>query len=200
MSSLTRIVHWSQHLACEVLQPGDFAIDLTAGRGKDSLALLKKVGQAGQVVAFDLQKAALEQTEGLLSEHGFAVHAWPISRPVPKQPGVFLVQACHSMLAALQLHAARAVVANLGYLPGGDKALVTRPHTTLEALQASLAVLAIGGRMVVTVYPVHPGGASEGQAVESFFSALPAKHWQVLSLRVANCPEAPFLMAAERLS
>lgn len=58
MSSLTRIVPWSQQLVCEVLRPGDLAVDLTAGKGRATLALAKAVGAQGQVVAFDLQTTA----------------------------------------------------------------------------------------------------------------------------------------------
>ena len=39
MSSLIRIVTWSHELVREVLRPGDLAVDLTAGKGRDTLAL-----------------------------------------------------------------------------------------------------------------------------------------------------------------
>jgi hypothetical protein len=89
-------------------------------------------------------------------------------------------------------------MANLGYLPGGDQALVTRPDSTLAALEQSLGLLAPGGRLVVTVYPAHPGGGKEGEVVNELFCRLPSDHWQVLSLYVANCSEAPYLLLAER--
>ena len=62
MSSLTRIVPWCHQLVAEVLKPGDLAVDLTAGKGRDTLVLAQAVGEGGQVVAFDLQAVALEQT------------------------------------------------------------------------------------------------------------------------------------------
>ena len=71
MTSLTRIVPWSQQLICEVLRPGELAVDLTAGRGRDTLAMARVVGSEGQVVAFDLQPASLELTSELLQQTWF---------------------------------------------------------------------------------------------------------------------------------
>ena len=198
MSALTRIVPWSQQLVCEILQPGDLAVDLTTGKGRDTLALAKAVGPKGQVVAFDLQTTALEQTTELLQGHDFAVRRWPAEQTLPQQPGIFLVQTCHSTLAQLLQHPAKAIMANLGYLPGGDQSLITRPDLTLAALQQSLKLLTPGGRLAVTVYPAHPGGGEEGDAVNAFLCRLPSDQWKVLSLCAANCNEAPYLLVAER--
>ena len=70
--------------------------------------------------------------------------------------------------------------------------------TTLPALAQSLDLLSIGGRLAVTVYPAHPGGRQEAQMIDDFFATLPSDLWQVLSLRVANRGEAPYLLVAER--
>ena len=200
MSSLTRIVPWSQQLVCEILQPGDLAVDLTAGKGRDTLALANAVGSDGQVVAFDLQAEALEQTAELLQSHDFAVRLWPADQTLPQQSGVFLIQTCHSTLGQLLLHPAKAIMANLGYLPGGDQSLITRPDLTLAALHQSLKLLSPGGRLAVTVYPAHPGGGEERDAVNVFFCNLPSDKWKVLSLCAANCNEAPYLLVVERTS
>lgn len=56
-------------------------------------------------------------------------------------PALRLHTGCHSTLQALVgSNVARLVVFNLGYLPGGDKAIVTRPDTTTAALEAALEV------------------------------------------------------------
>lgn len=199
MSSLINIVSWSQKLACEVLQPGDLAVDLTVGKGRDTFALARAVGSEGQVVAFDLQAAAIEQTSEFLQGRGLVPNRWPVDQKLPKQPGIFLVQACHSNLSQTLQGPFQVVMANLGYLPGGDQALVTRPDSTLAALEQSVGLLAAGGRLIVTVYPSHPGGAEEAQTVDTFFRDLPIDRWQVLSLRAVNHMQAPFLLAVERL-
>lgn len=196
--SLTRIVQWSHQLVCEVLQPGDLAVDLTAGKGRDTLALARAVDLSGQVVAFDLQPDAVQQTSTFLAENGLSAVLHDVSEPLSGLPGIYLVCSCHSQLARLLRCPAKAIIANLGYLPGGDQILITRPETTLLALQQSLDLLAPGGRLAVTIYPSHPGGAEEAQAVDHFFAALPSDTWQVLLVRAANRPEAPYLYVAER--
>ena len=198
MSSLTRIVAWGHDLVREVLSPRDLAVDLTAGKGRDTLVLAQAVGPNGQVVAFDTQAVALAQTAALLEQHGCQVKNWPGERDIPPAAGIFLVQACHSSLQKMLTRPVRAVIANLGYLPGGDHQLITRPVSTLPALEQSLALLSIGGRLAVTVYPTHPGGSEEAREVDDFFANLPPDLWQVLLLRVANRGEAPYLLVAER--
>ena len=47
---------------------------------------------------------------------------------------------------------------NLGYLPGGDKTLITEPKTTLEALNVAKDILMPGGLISLVVYVGHPGG------------------------------------------
>ena len=198
MSSLTRIVPWSQQLICEVLCPGDLAVDLTAGKGRDTCALAAAVGNEGQVVSFDLQEEAIELTADLLQKHDCTVQFWPAAQVVPKRPGVFLLKSCHSAIDNILPAPVKAVIANLGYLPGGDRSLVTRPDSTLTALQKAVEWLLPGGRIAVTVYPSHPGGRQEYEAVNSFFCQLPGDLWQVLSLSVPNQEDAPCLMVAER--
>ena len=198
MSSLISIVSWSQKLACEVLQSGDLVVDLTAGKGRDTLALAKAVGPEGQVVAFDLQATAIEQTAEYLQANDLAVRNWPADQILPEQSGIFLIQACHSKLTTVLQCSAKVIMANLGYLPGGDQSLVTRPDSTLAALQQSLSLLTSGGRLIVTIYPSHLGGEEESGAVNALFCGLSRAQWQVLSLRAANRCEAPYLLVAER--
>lgn len=52
----------------------------------------------------------------------------------------------------------RLVAFNLGYLPGGEKQVITRSETTLLALEAAKRILAPGGLISIVVYLGHPGG------------------------------------------
>jgi len=197
--SLTHVVGWSQQILREVLSAGDFAIDLTAGNGYDSLMLAKAVGPAGRILAFDLQRQAIDSSAERLSQQGVVVNRLvvPVS-PLP--PGVSLVQANHADLVAWNTQSPRAIIANLGYFPGGDKDLVTRPESTLTALRAGSEILAPGGRLAVVVYPGHPGGWSEADAVEHFFAGLDEKQFEVLRLQVIGRPQSPFLLTAGKFN
>ena len=150
---LTGLAH--QKLA-EVLRPGDFAADMTAGNGHDTLFLANAVGGTGRVFAFDVQAAALEATRARLEKHG------AIDR-------VELKLACHSTLHAALPSEARgrlgAVMANLGYLPGGEEEIVTTADGTLKMLRAAADNLRPGGVLSVIAYPGHPGGEIESAAV-----------------------------------
>lgn len=52
----------------------------------------------------------------------------------------------------------RLVAFNLGYLPGGDKTMITKSETTLLGLEAAERVVAPGGLISLLVYVGHPGG------------------------------------------
>lgn len=198
MPALTLLVPWSHNLITEILRPGDTVVDLTAGQGRDTMVLAVAVGLAGRVIAFDVQRKALEQAAGTLRAAGFPVTNWALGSEVPPDQGIYLVHACHSALAAFVTTPIRAAIANLGYLPGSDPALTTRPETTCNSLRAVCDLLLPGGRLVVTVNPGHPGGDIEAAAVDRLLSTLPAEQWGVLRLSVANVAGAPYLLVAER--
>ena len=52
------------------VKPGDFCIDATAGKGRDTALLCRLTGDAGRVLAFDIQEAAMAQTKALLAAEG----------------------------------------------------------------------------------------------------------------------------------
>jgi predicted methyltransferase len=191
---------WVRSLLAPALCPGDLAVDLTAGNGHDTLFLCRSVGCTGRVLAFDVQRRALRQTAARLGAEGLHPVFVSDSDPRPgREPGVYLIQDCHARLAGYLPAAPSAVVANLGYLPGGDHTVMTQPDTTLAALRAALESLRCGGRLAVVVYVGHAGGEAESDGVRMLLSQLPTRQWQVLSLRAANRPQAPTLLVAEKL-
>ena len=52
-----------------------------------------------------------------------------------------------------------AAIFNLGYLPKGDKSIVTKPDTTIQAINSLLSLMSIEGIIVLVIYHGH----SEGQ-------------------------------------
>ncbi len=199
MAHLSNIVSRSQQLLSEVLQLGDLAVDLTAGNGSDTLFLAQMVGPTGRVLAFDVQEQALVATAEKLEKAGVTVTRSGDSSPENSAPGVTLIKAGHERLAEYLDAAPKGIIANLGYLPGGDESLVTQPESTIAALQHSIKALTVSGRLGVVVYPGHPGGVEEAAAVGAFFAALPLKKWNVLRVEVPNGRDVPFLLVAEKL-
>lgn len=144
-----------QTLALEIL-PGDFAIDATMGNGYDTLFLAECVGPSGKVIALDIQAQALQKTKERLENAGM------LDR-------VQLALQSHADLDAVIPESWKGNMAvilfNLGYLPGGDKTLITTEKNTLIALEKSLAYLKPKGLLSIMLYPGHEGGKSEADAV-----------------------------------
>jgi len=151
MLSLTQLAHQE----CGAGQ-GDIVIDATAGNGHDTLFLAERVGPFGKVYAFDIQASALECTAARLAAAGMT--------------NVRLIQDDHAnMLQTIDpLHHGQisTVTFNLGYLPGGDKTMITKTASTLAAIDAAIKLLRDGGRLTILAYPGHPGGFEETVAVE----------------------------------
>lgn len=176
-------------------------MDLTAGNGHDTLFLYRCVGREGTVLAFEVQPVALERTERRLREAGAPARVVPTEPPAPvRGPGVHLIGADHAHLEHYLEGPVRAAVANLGYLPGGDRSVATRAPATLAAVEAVLEHLMPGGRLAIVCYVGHPGGLEEARAVDRRLRALPSDEWSVIRLDAVNRPLAPFLLAAERLT
>lgn len=183
----TQLAHdWIGHR----LQSGDTAIDATAGSGLDTAFLAERVGSSGCVYAFDVQPEALAATRTLLGERGL------LSR-------VHLIEAGHEhlerFLPASAAGSVRAVMFNLGYLPGGDKTRITRPATTLAALKSSLRLLAPGGLLTIVCYSAHEGGEAEAAAVIPFCQGLDPRSFGAVRCQVLNFERTPpFVVAIEK--
>lgn len=197
MGRLAQIVPLSQLFLAEVLAEGDLAVDLTAGNGHDTLFLCRCVGSAGKVIAFDLQQQALENTQHKLAEEGLGarLHHGP---PAEWSCGIHLVAGSHDRVAEFVNEPVRAVIANLGYLPGGDKTIVTRPETTLDALAQAARLLCPGGRLAVVLYTGHAGGSAEADQVDTWFRGLKPSAWDVLRIEAANRKRSPYLLISEK--
>jgi len=187
------VLSFAHKLIQERLQPGDAAVDATVGNGVDTAFLARLVGPSGAVHGFDIQEAALEAARSRLAAE----------IPAPKRPPVHLHLRSHDeMRAALPealLGRAAAVMFNLGYWPSGSRGIITRPQTTLPALEAAADVLRTGGVLTIAVYPGHPGGGEEAEAVERWASGLPQERFQVLSYRFLNPRNPPpYIIAVEK--
>lgn len=184
---LSGAVQLSHFFLRERLSPGDRAVDATCGNGHDTLLLAQLVGPEGRVWAFDIQETALTATEERLAGAGC------LDR-------VALVNGGHERLAEVISEPVKAVVFNLGFLPGAPRETVTSSETTLAALEQAAELLLPGGIITLAVYTGHPGGAVEGRAVEAWAAALSPARFNVWRCRQGNRSEvAPYLVVVERI-
>ncbi len=168
-------MEWSHHFLSQAVRPGDWVLDATAGNGNDTAFLANLVGPTGRVFAFDVQASAAQATVARLAEESAWCEVW---------------QAGHEEMLEYLPDEARgklsAVLFNLGYLPGGDKSLITTSASTLAALAHARLVLAAGGALIAVTYPGHAGGDEEAGRVGDWFSALSHRDWSVLHIRCPN--------------
>lgn len=186
------VLTMAQRLVAERLAPGGVAVDATAGGGVDTLFLARAAGPGGCVYAFDVQEAAIARARARLAE---AAERGMLAK-------VELIHAGHERMAEFVPAGAhgrvRAVMFNLGYLPGADPGVITVPETTLAALEAGLALLAPGGVLTAVLYPGHAGGEPEADAVAAWMAAVPGEAAQTMLYRFAQKPHAPYLVALEK--
>lgn len=168
--------------------PGDTVIDATVGNGGDTLMLAERVGKNGKVIGFDIQDAAIANTTEKLKIHNL------LDR-------VFLYQEGHENLLShySEENSVSAIVFNLGYLPKGDKSIITSPDTTIKAIESSLTVLKKDGLLLIMIYYGHKGGLKEKESVLNFVKDLPQSTYQVLKYEFINQKNyPPFLIAIEK--
>ncbi len=183
---MLRTTELAHYLVRQTLEPGDWAVDATVGNGHDTRFLAELVGPSGRVLGFDVQAAALAAA----------------GRQVDGLAQVTLVHASHETLSERLPEEGRerlaAVMFNLGYLPGADHEVTTEAETTLAGLRQALANLKVRGLVTMVLYPGHPGGAEEAEAVRTFAATLPEDFAVAHYARFNARRPAPELLAIER--
>ncbi len=165
--SLTQTAHTviQQHL-----QAGDTAIDATVGNGHDTVFLAGLTGPNGCVYGFDIQPSALASVRLKLEQHQLGNR-------------VILINDSHARIAELvpktQHGKVKAVMFNLGYLPGSDKTVITQSASTLAALNATLQMLSPQGVITILAYPGHSGGDQETNSVQTWCEQLDPQRYFV---------------------
>lgn len=170
------------------IKPGDVVIDATAGNGKDTLELARLVAPTGKVYAFDVQKEALEQTR-LVLEGKLLTQVVELIQAGHERWDRFVPVGYHRKL--------KAAVFNLGYLPGGDKAITTMASSTLMAIQSMLPHLVDDGFISIIAYPGHPAGAEEVTVLERELRKLEMNQylvWKHEFLNRVNMPPVGFVV------
>lgn len=185
---LQNALQFSHILLEQTVKTNDTVIDATVGNGHDTLKLARLVGDEGKVYGFDIQKLAIESAQNKLEKAN-------LMKPVE------LLCKGHEHIADLPLEvgSVSTVVFNLGYLPSGDKQLITLPETTLKAIDSSLPLLKKDGLISLMIYHGHEGGKQEKDAVTDYVSQLSQKEFNVLRYGFINQKNnPPFLIVIEK--
>lgn len=186
------LVAKAHSLIKQKVKPGDFVIDATVGNGHDTRFLLEMVKPNGKVFGFDIQQSAIVSARKTLRDQ------FPLE-------SLILINACHANMneniPSAFLGRINAVMFNLGYLPGGDKRIITQPKSTITALTAACKLLSSGAIMTVLAYPGHEGGKSESNQVKNWCLSLDSSHFRVEQFESqAEKSSAPKLFVVSKIS
>lgn len=140
MNNLQKTHLWIQNR----LHDQSHVIDMTCGNGHDTYFLAQ---HCKQVTAVDIQQIAIESTKKRCEAFG----------------NVRYIHSDHSKLDLESLKPIHGAIYNLGYLPKGDKDLITKKESTIQSLE-SLKKYDLEF-LVITCYPRHEGGLEEAEAV-----------------------------------
>lgn len=180
---IKRPIHLSHDFLAEVLDTDSVAVDATMGNGNDTAFL---ANLAKKVYAFDVQEQALVKTKERLKQVGYE--------------NTQLILDGHQNVDKYVTEPIRAAIFNLGYLPSADKSIITKPDTTLMAIEKILEKLEVGGRLAIMIYYGHEGGDMEKDAVLHFVADLDQAIFTAMlykPLNQINTP--PFLVMIEKL-
>lgn len=141
------ILNYVKKEILETVKYKDIVVDATIGNGKDTLFLAQLVNN-GLVIGFDIQKQAIDNTNKLLTGH----HNYKLYQKDHK----YILQTLLDYKNKISL-----ILFNLGYLPGGDKSVTTKPESTIAAVTGSIKLLNKKGKVLIVIYPGHDMGKKE---------------------------------------
>lgn len=161
------------------VKQGDLCIDATAGRGRDTAFLCRLVGDSGRVLAYDIQRDAVDETIALLEKE----HLSHIAR---------VFQKSHDCMAEdVEPETVRAIVFNFGWLPGGDHNVFTHAQTSIRAIEQGLKLLMPDGVMSLSIYYGKENSTAERDALLSYLSSIDPKTATVLIGNFVNRKNDP---------
>ncbi|MGM8211930.1 class I SAM-dependent methyltransferase [Virgibacillus sp. W0430] len=186
---LKGIIQYSHYLLETAITTGETVIDGTCGNGNDTLKLAKLVGEKGHVLGFDIQMQAIQNTKKRIESDGWN--------------NVTYVLDSHANVATyLTKHEITSIggaIFNLGYLPQGDKTVITKGASTIAAIEGILPFLKNNGIIVLVIYHGHEGGKQEKEAVLKYAIELDQKLYNVLQYRFINQKnDPPFIIAIQK--
>ncbi len=174
-----RMTEWYHAILESQMAKGGIYIDATMGNGHDTLFLCEMAGENGKVLAFDIQKLAIENTRKRLKKQGVEKRAQ-------------LILDSHVNMTQYQAEdTVDGICFNFGYLPGGDHSLATKADTSVEAIEAALSLLKKGGILCMCIYSGKDTGYEEKEAILNYLKELDDKKYIVIVNQYYNKKNSP---------
>ena len=161
------------------VREGDLCIDATAGRGNDTAFLCSLVGSSGRVIAFDIQKEAVDSTSALIESRGYS----DIAR---------IIHGSHTdMDKYAEPESVSCITFNFGWLPGGDHSIHTERETSIEAVKKALGLIRPGGLISMILYYGRDTGFEEKDELLKFVKTIDSSIFTVITAEFSNRPNCP---------
>lgn len=177
--NFSRITDWCHALIRSLAPREGNYIDATMGKGNDTLLLARLAGEQGQVLAFDIQKEALDMTKALLKENGVEDRA------------KLILDGHEQMDRYAKKESMDVICFNFGYLPGGDHNIATAAKTSVAAVQKGLEILKHGGFMSLCIYSGGDTGFEEKETLLAFLKELSPGEYTVILQEYYNRKNHP---------
>jgi len=171
----------AMHIVCGYIKPGDTLVDATCGNGLDTLRLARTAPQ--KLYAFDIQKQAIDNTRRLLIDNGFSSEL--------DNNTIRLIADSHENIDSYVTLPVKAIVFNLGYLPGGCKEITTSKVSTRTAAEKALNILQKDGILCITMYSGHREGADEKETLLKWSSQLEPHTYHSAYISINNQKNDP---------
>lgn len=178
---LNNTVSITKNFIKDYIKDGQVVLDATVGNGNDTVLMADRVGISGRVYGFDIQKVAIDNTIKLLKENNL-------------ENRVTLIKDSHENLKKYISEPLDFIIYNLGYLPNGDKKIITQSKSTVKSIESSLELLNQNGLLLINSYIGHNGGMEENLDIEYMLKRLNQKQYNVLKHNFINQKNKPPLL------
>lgn len=177
------ILPFARKLIDTYIEQGATVIDATCGNGNDTLYLAQQLQGTGVIHAFDIQQSAINNTkEKTAAFNNIQYHL----------DG-------HQNVLDYVDSPVRLSIFNLGYLPKGDKSIVTLPQTTIQAIERIFSILEKEGIIILVIYPGHAEGQIEKEVVLNYLQQFNQEDAHIFKYEFINQKNnPPFICAIEK--
>ncbi len=190
MSKRISLTVQAHQFILKYLNVGDIAIDATVGNGHDTLFLARQVDRKGLVFGFDVQQQAIESTQTRLSTD-LIFNNNTLFNTSHENLIEFIPNQYHGKV--------KAIMFNLGYLPGSDKTVITQTDSSLLALNQAIKLLASSGVITIMAYLGHSGGDEETKQIKQWCSQLNLDKYVMEQIYSSEKDSAPVLFTIQKL-
>lgn len=173
MERITDIAH---KLIKDHINSSSVVIDATCGNGNDTF-FLANIVKTGKILAYDIQDIAIENTKKLCQEFTN-------------------IEYHHESFSNIEAKGLDLVLFNLGYLPHGDKSVLTTKDETIKTLKKLTNNIELNPNILilVVVYPKHDEGSLESKAILKFCKNLDRNKYDTMIIQPLNKELSPYII------